>query len=100
MTFIEDEHDMPIIDSMLTIFLDELIKLLNRSNDNLCLWIFELFLEFCSAGIAICGSFLEFIILFHGLIIEIFSIHDKEYFFHTWELARHLCCLEARQSLS
>gem|GEM_PF-5920824 len=71
---------MTVENHMIFIFLDKLIQFLDSGNDDFCFRIFELFLEFCGTGIAICGSFFELIIFFHRLIIQIFSIYDKYYF--------------------
>lgn len=79
MTLIEDDDDMAIKYFMPDIFTHESIELLNSRDNDTSIRIFELFPELCSARIAIGRSFLELIIFEHGLIIEILSIHDKEY---------------------
>lgn len=91
---------MPIIDAMFIMLLDEFIELLDGRDDDLRIWVLELFLQLRSTRITICGSLLELIVLTHRLIVEVFSIHDKKHFIDEWELFRELCGLEARQSLS
>lgn len=82
MTLIEDDDYMSIEDLMPVIFTHESIEFLDSRDNNASIRVFELFFELCCTSIAICCSFLELIIFEHGLIIEILSIHYKEYFIH------------------
>ncbi len=46
MALIEDDDDMPVKNLMPVIFTHESIELLNSSDDDMSIWIFELLLEF------------------------------------------------------
>lgn len=95
MTFIKNNHHMTAKNSMILVFFDKLIELLDSGDDDGCVGTLELLLEFGCTAIAISCSFFKFVILFHRLIIQIFSIHHKQDFFDRGNLAGKLCSLEA-----
>ena len=76
--FIEDDHDMLLIYIMDRILLDEGGELLNRSDDDMGIRIFQLSLQDHSAGVTIGSSFLETVIFLHGLVVQILTVYNKE----------------------
>ena len=65
---------------MLLILLYELIKLLDGGDDNSGIWVFKLLLQNRGGDIGVGGAFFKAVVLFHGLVIKIFSIYDEENF--------------------
>ena len=75
-------------------------QLLYGSDDNFTLAAGYLLLQYCCRSISVSSTFLESVILSHGLIVQIFSIHHKHHLLDIWQLGCKLCSLERSQRLS
>ena len=46
------------------------------------------------------ATFLELLVLAHGLIVKVLTINDEEHFIHVFELGAELCGLEGRKGFT
>ena len=78
-TFVKYQYNMFVAYRMLRIFGNKNIQLLNRSNNNPRIVIFQLLFQHGSIFIAISSTFFKTVILFNCLIIKVFSVYHKQY---------------------
>jgi len=62
------------------VFLDKHVKFLDGCDYYFSVRIFELFFQYLRRDITICCAFLKTVVLFHCLVIKVFTVHDKQYF--------------------
>lgn len=86
MTLIKDYDYALVIDFVGIILFDECSELLNGSDDDTAVRIFELSFQNRSRGIAVCGTLFKAVILAHGLIVEVFTVNDKQHLVDIFEL--------------
>lgn len=77
---VENDDEMLRIDGMILLFFNENGKFLNGCNDNAGVRLLKLAFQDGGAGVAVGGAFFEAVVLFHRLIVEVFSVDDKEHF--------------------
>ena len=94
---IKDNHIMITKNLVSFVFLDKTVQLLDGGDDDFCVWVFKLFGEYSGAGVAVCRPFFKLVILAHGLIIEVFSVHHKQHLVDMRQPACQLCCFKAGQ---
>ena len=78
MAFVKDDDNVLLIDRMTWIFLDKGCQLLNGRNDNMAVLVLKLFFEDCRAGVGVCRTLFKTVVFLHGLIVEVFAVHDKQ----------------------
>ena len=61
------------------ILLDEGRHLLDRGNDDMCFRVFQLAFQNRGAGVGVCRSLLEAVILFHSLVVQILAVYHKQH---------------------
>ncbi|CCY91701.1 unknown [Bacteroides sp. CAG:1076] len=62
--------------------------------------IFQLFFQYRCAGIAVGGTFFKAVILLHGLVVQVLTVHHKQYFVYTFHLAGQTSCFEGSKRLA
>src|SRR5690554_3388436 len=78
-TFIEDEHNLLIVNSQLAFALHQVIQLLNGGNDNLVIVFIQIALKAGGAVGTIHAIGREALIFLHGLIVKVFTVNHKEH---------------------
>lgn len=78
MAFVKDDDNVLLIDRMTWIFLDKGRQLLNGRNDDTAVLILKLFFQDRRAGVGVRRALFKAIVFLHGLIVEIFAVHDKQ----------------------
>ena len=75
---IKNDNHVIIKSLVALIALDECVEFLDGRNDNLSIWITQLLRQNPSTGITIRRTFLELVVFFHGLVVEVFAVnHEK-----------------------
>ena len=74
---VKDDHHMPAIDRMLFLFLTERVEFLNGGDDDTVVVVAHLFGQNSCGFIGRDAAFLELLIFANGLIVEVFTIHNK-----------------------
>ena len=70
---------MLIVNGMIFIFTDKGRKLLNSGDDDPRVLVFKLLFENGRRGVGVCRAFFKAVVFLHGLIVEVFSVHDKQH---------------------
>ena len=87
MALIEDKDDLFLIDRQICIPFHQVIQLLDsRDNDFIVIFI-DITLQSCGAVRAVDAVRRETLILFHGLIIEVFAVNHEEDFINEIEFS-------------
>ena len=97
---VKDDHNMLLVDLMPRIFLDEGRQLLDGGNDDMCFRVFQLAFQNRGAGVGICRSLLEAVILFHSLVVQVLAVYHKQHLVDVGQLRCQPCCLEGGQRLA
>jgi len=100
MAFIENHHHMLVIHRMLLVLGNEAGKLLDGSDDNASVRIFQLPLQHRRRGIGVGRPFLEALVLLHGLVVQILAIHHEQHLVDLRQPPRQLRRLETGQRFS
>ena len=79
MAFIEDDNNLLLVNLMVFVLLDEGRQLLNSCNDDMGIRVFQLLLQNSCTAVRVGSSFLETVILLHGLVVQILTVNDKEH---------------------
>ena len=87
MTLVEYHHYMLVVHIHIFVTLHKYGKLLDCGNDNMTGWIIQLSFQYGHISVAICGIFLEIVILSHGLIVQVLTVHYKQHLIYIWEFA-------------
>ena len=74
---VKDDHNMLLVDFMPRIFLDEGRQLLDGGNDDMCFRVFQLAFQNRGAGVGVCRSLLETVILLHGLVVQVLAVYHE-----------------------
>ena len=98
--FIKNHHDMLIVNRMAWIAVDEIRQLLNGCNNDPCIRVFQLLFENCCTGVTVRAAFFKAVIFLHCLIVEIFSVDNKQHFINVRQLARSTSCSEGSEGFS
>ena len=99
-TFIEDDNNALIVYIMRRILANECRKLLNSSYDNAAVRVFKLLFQYSSRGIAVRRALLKAVILAHGLIVEVFTVNDKQHLVNVVKVGSKPCRLERGKGLA
>lgn len=94
---VKDDDDVLLIHRMTLVLIDKGRELLDRGDDNPRVVVLELFFQDRSRGIAVRGTLFKAVIFLHRLVVEVFSIHDKQHLVDRRQGGRKARGLEARQ---
>ena len=78
MAFVKDDDNVLLIDRMTGIFLDKGCQLLNGRNDDMAVLVLKLLFQDRRADVGVCRPLFKTVVFLHGLIVEIFAVHDKQ----------------------
>ena len=97
---VKDDHNVLLVDLMPRILLDEGRHLLDRGNDDMCFRVFQLAFQNRGAGVGVCRSLLEAVILFHSLVVQILAVYHKQHLVDIGQLRCQPCRFEGGQRLA
>ncbi len=97
---VEDHHHMLGIDGVRLVFLNEDRQFLYGGDDDMCIAVLQSPLQFTGIFGGVGSTFLEAVVLFHGLVVEVLAVDDEEHLVDTFSLAAQLCSLERGERLS
>ena len=78
MAFVKDDDNVLLIDRVTGIFLDKGCQLLNGRNDDMAVLVLKLLFQDRRAGVGVCRTLFKTVVFLHGLIVEVFAVHDKQ----------------------
>ena len=101
MALVEDQHHILVehVDDFI-LLLEQDTQFLNRGDDDAAIRVVQLLLQDFIIAVAVGAILLEIVILLHGLVVQIFAVHHKEDFLHTFHFTGQLCRLERCQGLA
>ena len=97
---VKDDHNVLLVDFMPRIFLDEGRQLLDCGNDDMSFRVFQLAFQNRGAGVGVCRSLLEAVILFHSLVVQILTVYHKQHLVDVGQLRCQPCRFEGSQRLA
>ena len=97
---VKDDHNVLLVDLMPRILLDEGRQLLDRGNDDMRFRVFQLAFQNRGAGVGVCRSLLEAVILFHSLVVQVLAVYHKQHLVDVGQLRCQPCRFEGGQRLS
>ena len=97
---VKDDHNMLLVDLMPRIFLDEGRQLLDGGNDDMSFRVFQLAFQNRGAGVGVCRSLLEAVILFHSLVVQVLAVYHKQHLVDVGQLRYQPCRFEGGQRLA
>ena len=97
---IKNKHDLPGVNWQVVFALHQVIELLNGGDDDLVIFFVQIALQPCGAVRAVDAIGGEPLVLLHGLVVQIFPVHHKEYLVDNVQLGGQSCCFEAGQRLA
>ena len=97
---VKDEHDVLAIDLVRAVLTDKYRQLLYGGDDDACLRVFQLAFQYGGAGVAVCRPFLEAVIFFHGLVIQVLAVNYEQHFVNVLHAACQACRLERGECLA
>lgn len=92
--FVENHHHLFLVELALRVPLDVGSKLLDGGDDNLALRMADLPLQFFGGRVAVGRPLLEAVILFHGLVVEVFTVYHEKHLVDVGEFRGKLRGLE------
>ena len=99
-TFVEDEDDVPGVDGMPAVALDEGRELLDGGDDDRRGRIVDLLGELACGLVGGDGPLGEGVIFADGLMVEVLAVNDEENLVDPLHACSELCALEGREGLS
>ena len=84
--FVKNDDNVFPIHFMFAVFFDEGRQLLNGSNDNMGIRIFQLLFKNCSRSIAVGSTFFKAVILLHGLVVQVLTVNHKQHLINIRQL--------------
>ena len=78
MAFVKDDDNVLLIDRVTGIFLDKGRQLLNGRNDDMAVLVLKLLFQDRRADVGVCRALFKTVVFLHGLIVEVFAVHDKQ----------------------
>ncbi len=94
-------HDhLLAVDVVVGVILDEVGEFLYGGDDDAALAVVQLLFQFLGRGVAVGSALLESVVLLHRLVVEVFSIHHKQYLFYCRQFGGELCRLEGGEGLT
>ena len=97
---VKDDYNTLLVDLMPRIFLDEGRQLLDGGNDDMCFRVFQLAFQDRGAGVGVCRSLLEAVILFHSLVVQVLAVYHKQHLVDVGQLRCQPCRFEGSQRLA
>ena len=97
---VKDDHNMLLVNFVSRILLDEGRQLLDGGNDDMRFRVFQLAFQNRGAGVGVCRSLLEAVILLHGLVVQILAVYHKQHLVDIGQLRSQPCRFEGGQRLS
>ena len=97
---VEDHHDFLMVDVAIRVLLDVARQFLYRRDDNLALRVGNLLFQNPCGCVAVGGSFLETVVLAHGLIVQILAVDNEQHFVDIWKARGKLGGLERGERLA
>ena len=97
MAFVKDDDNVLLIDRVTGIFLDKGCQLLNGRNDDMAVLVLKLFFEDRRAGVGVCRALFKTVVFLHGLIVEVFAVHNKQNLVDIGQCRGETCGLEGGQ---
>ena len=76
---VKDDHNVLLVNFVSRIFLDEGRQFLDGGNDDMSFRVFQLAFQNRGAGVGVCRSLLEAVILLHSLIVQVLAVYHKQY---------------------
>ena len=76
---VKDDHNVLLVNFVSRILLDEGRQLLDGGNDDMRFRVFQLAFQNRGAGVGVCRSLLEAVILFHSLVVQILAVYHKQH---------------------
>ena len=99
-TFVEDEDDVPGVDGVPAVALDEGRELLDGGDDDRRGRVVDLLGELACGLVGGNGSLGEGVIFADGLVVEVLAVDDEENLVDPFHSCSELCALEGREGLS
>ena len=97
---VKDNHNMLLVNFVSRILLDEGRQLLDGGNDDMCFRVFQLAFQNRGAGVGVCRSLLEAVILFHSLVVQVLAVYHKQHLVDIGQLRCQPCRFEGGQRLA
>ena len=97
---VKDDHNVLLVDLMPWILLDEGRQLLDGGNDDMRFRVFQLAFQNRGAGVGVCRSLLEAVILFHSLVVQVLAVYHKQHLVDIGQLRCQPCRFEGSQRLT
>ena len=97
MTLVKDNNNVLAVYLMPGVLLDERSQLLYRCDDDPRIRVFHLSLQDCRRGVAVRRTLFKAVILFHGLIVEVFAVNHEQHLVDIRQLRSQSCRLERGQ---
>ena len=97
MAFVKDDDDVLLIDRMTGIFLDKGCQFLNGRNDDMAVLVLKLLFQDRRAGVGVCRPLFKAVVFLHGLIVEVFAVHDKQNLVYIGQCRGKSCGFEGGQ---
>ena len=97
---VKDDHNVLLVDLMPRILLDEGRQLLDRGNDDMRFRVFQLAFQNRGAGVGVCCTLLEAVILFHSLVVQVLAVYHKQHLVDVGQLRCQPCRFEGSQRLA
>ena len=97
---VKDNHNVLLVDLMPRIFLDEGRQFLDGGNDDMSFRVFQLAFQNRGAGVGVCRSLLEAVILLHRLIVQVLAVYHKQHLVDVGQLRCQPCRFEGGQRLA
>ena len=91
MTLVKNNDDVFCIYLMPRILLNKSCQLLNGSNNDMRIWIFQLAFQYGSRGIAVGRSLFKAVIFLHGLVVQILTVNHKQHLIDIWQFRSKPC---------
>ena len=83
---IEYDNDLFLINLMIFEFFDKCRELLDSRDDDSGVGVFKLLFQHSGGAVGVCSAFLKSVILFHCLIVEIFSVNNEQHLVYEWKI--------------
>ena len=93
--FVENEDYLLAKDGEIALAFHQVVELLNGGDDDFVIGLFQVFSQLGGVIGAIGAFGGKALVLFHGLVVEVFAVDDKEHLINKIELSRQLRSFEA-----
>ena len=74
---VKDDYNVLLVNFVSRILLDEGRQLLDGGNDDMCFRVFQLAFQNRGAGVGVCCTLLEAVILLHGLVVQVLAVYHE-----------------------